>query len=135
MTNRKKTYPLYKAENLTVRRRRRRRPPEREPLRPVVPTRRSQRWSMGFASDALWTGRRFRCLCLVDDATRESPALLTDVSIAGERVPDRSRREALAKMGRFAAYTGPVMLGLLGTTKARALVPAPDGPAPEPAPY
>jgi putative transposase len=84
--NRKKTYRLYKAENLTVRRRRRRRPPERERLRPVAPTRRNQRWSMDFASDALWTGRRFRCLCLVDDATRESPALLTDVSIAGERV-------------------------------------------------
>lgn len=84
--NRKKTYRLYKTENLAVRRRRRRRPPERERLRLVVPARRNQRWSMDFASDALWTGRRFRCLCLVDDATRESPALLTDVSIAGARV-------------------------------------------------
>lgn len=44
--------------------------------------------------------------------------------------PDRARREALAKMGRFAAYTGPVMLGLLGTTKARAYIATPDGPAP-----
>jgi hypothetical protein len=34
--------------------------------------------------------------------------------------PDEARREALAKMGRFAAYTAPVMLGLLGATKARA---------------
>ena len=33
---------------------------------------------MDFASDTLWTARRFRCLCLVDDATRESPALLPD---------------------------------------------------------
>jgi hypothetical protein len=41
--------------------------------------------------------------------------------------PDRARREALAKMGRFAAYTGPVMLGLLGSSKARAIV---SGPAP-----
>jgi putative transposase len=84
--NRKKTYRLYQAEDLAVRRRRRRRPPERERLRLVVPARRNQRWSMDFASDALWTGRRYRCLCLVDDATRESPALLADFSIGGDRV-------------------------------------------------
>jgi putative transposase len=84
--NRKRTYRLYKAENLTVGRRSRRRPPERERLRLVVPERRNQRWSMDFASDALWTGRRFRCLCLVDDGTRESPALLADFSIGGARV-------------------------------------------------
>lgn len=84
--NRKKTYRLYKADDLAVRRRPRRRPPERERLRLVVPGRRNQRWSMDFASDALWTGRRFRCLCVVDDATRESPALLPDFSIGGERV-------------------------------------------------
>ena len=39
--------------------------------------------------------------------------------------PEQARREALAKMGRFAAYTAPAMLGLLGATKARA---APIGP-------
>jgi hypothetical protein len=33
---------------------------------------------------------------------------------------DEARREALAKMGRFAGYTAPMMLGLLGATKARA---------------
>jgi putative transposase len=33
----------------------------------------------------LWTGRRFRCLCLVDDATGESPALLPDFAIGGAR--------------------------------------------------
>ena len=68
-----KAYRLYKAENLTVGRQRRR-PPERERLPAIVPQQRNQRWSMDFASDALWTGRRFRCLCIVDDATRESPA-------------------------------------------------------------
>jgi putative transposase len=82
----KRTYRLYQAEGLAVRRRPRRRPPERERLRLVVPQQRNQRWSMDFVSDALWTGRRFRCLCLVDDATRESPALLPDFSIGGARV-------------------------------------------------
>jgi putative transposase len=84
--NRQKTYRLYKADDLAVRRRSRRRPPERDRLRLVASVRRNQRWSMDFASDALWTGRRFRCLCLVDDATRESPALLADFAIGGERV-------------------------------------------------
>jgi hypothetical protein len=31
-----------------------------------------------------------------------------------------SRRAALARMGRFAGYTAPAMLVLLGATKARA---------------
>ena len=34
--------------------------------------------------------------------------------------PEQARREALTKMGRFAVYTAPAMLGLLGATKARA---------------
>jgi len=44
-----------------------------------------------------------------DDETREDRPEL-----------DETRREALAKMGRLAGYTAPVMLGLLGATKARA---------------
>ena len=84
--NRKKTYRLYRTENLALRRRHRRRPAERERLRLVVPERRNQRWSINFASDALWTGRGFRCRCIVDDGRRESPALLADFSIGGPRV-------------------------------------------------
>ena len=42
--------------------------------------------------------------------------------------PDQARRAALAKMGRFAGYTAPVMLGLLGATKAAAT----DGSQPPP---
>ena len=40
--------------------------------------------------------------------------------------PEQARREALAKMGRFAAYTAPAMLGLLGVTRARAQSNGPD---------
>ena len=42
--------------------------------------------------------------------------------------PEQARRKALAKMGRFAAYTAPVMLGLLGATKARATPVGPQTP-------
>jgi hypothetical protein len=50
-----------------------------------------------------------------------------------EEIEDRpeleeTRRAALGKMGRFAGYTAPVMLGLLGATKARAsAVGSPNG--------
>lgn len=33
---------------------------------------------------------------------------------------EETRREALAKTGRLAGYTAPVMMTLLGATKARA---------------
>ncbi len=84
--NRKKTYRLYREEGLQVRRRKRRRLPRRERLPLTVPERRNARWSMDFVSDALWTGRRFRALGIVDDCTRESPAILTDFSIPGARI-------------------------------------------------
>jgi putative transposase len=41
---------------------------------------------MDFVSDALATGRRFRCLTIVDDGTRQSPAIVVDSSISGARV-------------------------------------------------
>ena len=47
---------------------------------------------------------------------------------------DETRREALAKMGRFAGYTAPVMLGLLGATKARAQPNGSPGQKPPPPP-
>jgi hypothetical protein len=43
-----------------------------------------------------------------------------DETLEDQPKPDEARREALARMGRFAGYTAPVMLGLLGATKARA---------------
>jgi putative transposase len=41
---------------------------------------------MDFISDALADGRKFRCLALSDDFTRESPAIETDFSLSGEWV-------------------------------------------------
>jgi hypothetical protein len=41
---------------------------------------------MDFASDALWTGRRMRCVWIVNNATRESPAPLPDFAIAANGV-------------------------------------------------
>lgn len=43
------------------------------------------RWSLDFVSDTLADGRRLRVLCVVDDCTRESLALVADVSLSGQR--------------------------------------------------
>ena len=84
--NRKKTYRLYREEGLAVRRRKRRRLSGRDRVPLVPPARRKQRWSMDFVSDSLWIGRRFRALVIVDDHSKESPAILADFSISGMRV-------------------------------------------------
>lgn len=83
--NRKAVQRLYREEGLHVRRRRRKRVAvPRAPL--PVPAGPNARWSMDFVSDALGDGRKFRCLTIVDDYTRESPAIAVDTSLPGERV-------------------------------------------------
>lgn len=83
--NHKRTYRLYREERLGLRRRRRRRasvPRQAHPL-PGGP---NERWSMDFISDTLASGRRFRALTIVDDYTRECPAIEVDTSLPAERV-------------------------------------------------
>jgi putative transposase len=46
----------------------------------------NERWSMDFMGDTLSDGRSFRMLNIVDDYTRESPAIVVDFSLPGERV-------------------------------------------------
>ena len=83
--NRKLTQRVYREEGLTVRRRKRKRVAiPRTPL--AMPRHANERWSMDFVSDALGDGRKFRALTLVDDCTRESPAIEVDVSLPGERI-------------------------------------------------
>ena len=84
--NRKRVQRLYQAEGLQVRRRRRKRRAvvPRTPM--PVPTRATERWSMDFVRDTLGDGRVFRALTLVDDCTRECPAITVDFSLPAERV-------------------------------------------------
>ena len=84
--NHKRVYRLYRQEGFEVRRRKRKRigAVERQPL--TIPTRRNERWSMDFVSDALTDGRRFRSLNIVDDYNRECLAAEVDTSIPGARV-------------------------------------------------
>ena len=84
--NRKRTYRLYRDAGLAVRRRKRKRiaPAERRPLpKPTAP---NVSWSMDFVADGLASGRRLRCLTIVDDCTRECLAIEVDSSLPGRRV-------------------------------------------------
>lgn len=83
--NRKLVQRLYREEGLTVRRRKRKRVAVPRTPRPI-PSAPNVRWSMDFVSDALGDGRKFRALTLVDDYTRECPAIEVDRSLPGERV-------------------------------------------------
>ena len=84
--NHKRVYRLYVEERLWVRKRSRKRriALPRAPM--LVPTAANQAWSIDFVSDALASGRRFRGLTIVDDYSREAPAIEVDTSLGGKRV-------------------------------------------------
>lgn len=84
--NYKRVQRLYQEEGLQVRRRRRKRRAKVPRVPMPAPTRSNERWSMDFVRDTLGDGRAFRALTIVDDCTRESPAIEVDVSLPGERV-------------------------------------------------
>ena len=68
---------------------------ERKPL--PKPLMANQSWSMDFVSDGLADGRRFRCLNIVDDCTRECLATEVDTSLTGSRVKAVMRRLAATR--------------------------------------
>ena len=86
MVNLKRVYRLYREERLLVRPHRGRKhaavPREPQP----APTGPNQRWGMDFIHDARTDGRRFRCLTMVDEYTREGPVLVAETSLPSARV-------------------------------------------------
>jgi putative transposase len=84
-------YRLYREEGLAMRIRARRRIRWREPVVSPAASRPNECWSMDFLSDCVSTGRVIGMLTVVDDCTRECPAIEVDTSLGGMRV----RRSAL----------------------------------------
>jgi len=84
--NHKVVHRIYREEGLQVRKRKRKRigPADRQPI--ALPGRVNERWSMDFVSDGLSSGTRFRALNIVDDFSRECPAIEVDTSLPGARV-------------------------------------------------
>ena len=84
--NHKRTERIYSEEGLALRKKRRRK--GAAGVRETIPSpvRPNQRWSMDFVSDSTVTGRCFRALAIVDDYSRECPAIEVDTSLGGARV-------------------------------------------------
>jgi putative transposase len=86
VVNHKRTERIYREEGLALRRKKRRK--GAAGARAVIPAavRPNEHWSMDFVSDSIVTGRRFRALTIVDNYTRECPAIEVDTSLGGARV-------------------------------------------------
>lgn len=84
--NHKKVERLYAEEKLALRRRKRRKKFVGPRVPMAVPARPNQHLSMDFVQDRLTNGRKIRTLTLVDNFSRECPALEVDTSLGGRRV-------------------------------------------------
>ena len=97
--NHKRVWRLYKLNDLSVRKRRkvRRIPLERTPLQASRHV--NDTWSTDFVMDALASGRRIKCLTVVDDFSRECVDIAVDHGMGGEYVT-----RMLDRVGRFRGY-------------------------------
>ena len=75
--NHKRVERIYAEEGLQVKKRKKRRQTAALRVTIPTPTQPNKRWSMDFVADALSDGRRFRCLTIVDDFSRESISYTT----------------------------------------------------------
>lgn len=83
--NHKRLFRVYQQAGLGVRRRERKRLERGRAGMPLL-SRPNQEWSLDFVSDALANGRAIRALTVLDDFTRESPAIEVDSSLSAPRV-------------------------------------------------
>ena len=82
--NHQRVERIYAQEGLQLPRRRQGETPRRRPGGPwAALTGPNQRWSMDFVQDSTVGGRRIRALTIVDQFTRECPAIEVDTSITG----------------------------------------------------
>jgi putative transposase len=86
VANHKRVWRLYRQEGLAVRRKRRKRAAQQRRVLLAPATELNERWSMDFVGDSLADGRTFRAFTLVDDFSREAPAIVVDHSLPGERI-------------------------------------------------
>jgi len=87
LINHKRTERIYRAAGLTLKKRKKlkkRTGVQRTTLTWV--TRSNERWAMDFMADNLSDGRRLKILTIVDEYSRECPAIEVDTSINGMRV-------------------------------------------------
>lgn len=114
--NHKRAYRLYKEEGLNLRSKRpRRRRSAANRLERVVLTAPDQAWSVDFVSDALFDGRKFRALTIVDNHTRECLGIEVDQSLTGDEVVNVLRRIVMQGRNlpkRIQADNGPEFVSI-----------------------
>ena len=86
LANHKRVYRLYREEGLAMRIRQRRRIRWSGAVVKPAASQPNERWSMDFVTDCVSSGKVIRMLTIVDDCTRECPAIEVDTSLGGLRV-------------------------------------------------
>lgn len=84
--NHKRVYRVYTQLKLNLRRRLKKRLPARVKQALFKPEGINQVWSVDYMSDALWDGRKFRLLNIVEDFNREVIHIEADTSIPTQRL-------------------------------------------------
>jgi len=84
--NHKRVLRVYREMRLNLPRRTKKRLPVRERQTLEVPEAPNAIWALDFMSDALYHGRRFRTLNVIDEGVREALDIVIDTSIPGGRV-------------------------------------------------
>jgi putative transposase len=84
--NHKRLWRVYCEMGLNLPRRTKKRIPVRNPQTLDVPAEPNVIWAMDFMSDALYHGRRFRTLNVLDEGVREALDIVIDTSIPSGRV-------------------------------------------------
>lgn len=114
--NHKRIYRLYKEEGLNLRSKRpRRRRCAANRLERLQPSAANQVWSMDFVSDALFNGKKFRALTIVDNHTRECLAIEVGQSLTGEdvvRALQDIAQQGRALPARIQADNGPEFVSI-----------------------
>lgn len=84
--NHKRTYRLYKAAGLALKKRNKKKYYEKRGMPERAITEANARWSMDFVTDRTRYGSNIRVLTVIDEVTRECLALEVDSSITGRKV-------------------------------------------------
>ena len=84
--NHKRVYRVYCQLGLNQKRRTKKRRLIREPQSLATPMAMNAVWAIDFMSDALYVGRRFRTLNVLDEGMREGLTIEIDTSLPGARV-------------------------------------------------
>lgn len=86
MVNHKRTERIYRQEGLALRIRKKKKLASVPRVPAPKATCPGERWAMDFIQDSFWSGRKFRCLSVMDTFTKECLVLEVDTSLTGLRV-------------------------------------------------